>query len=134
MMLKKYVQPIADTSTSASPDVKSTASPCATVTSVPITDEIISQTVPDKSESAPTVNNEKLASAIDKHLAANCITVLEKHYPEIESELNEIGYLLMGLLIILVKQKIAPIPDLIDKKECDKIERKRRVRNERTKT
>ena len=28
----------------------------------------------------------------------------------------------------------APIPDLIDKKECDKIERKRRVRNERTKT
>lgn len=97
MMLKKYVQPIADTSTSASPDVKSTASPCATVTSIPITDEIISQTVPDKSESAPTVNNEKLASAIDKHLAANCITVLEKHYPEIESELNEIGYLLNGI-------------------------------------
>ena len=30
--------------------------------------------------------------------------------------------------------EIAPIPDLIDKKECDKIERKRRVRNERTKT
>ena len=29
---------------------------------------------------------------------------------------------------------LAPIPDLIDKKECDKIERKRRVRNERTKT
>ena len=29
---------------------------------------------------------------------------------------------------------IAPIPDLIDKKECDKIERKRRVWNERTKT
>ena len=28
----------------------------------------------------------------------------------------------------------APIPDLIDKKEYDKIERKRRVRNERTKT
>ena len=28
----------------------------------------------------------------------------------------------------------APIPELIDKKECDKIERKRRVRNERTKT
>ena len=28
----------------------------------------------------------------------------------------------------------APIPDLIDKKECDKIERKRRVWNERTKT
>jgi len=27
-----------------------------------------------------------------------------------------------------------PIPDLIDKKEYDKIERKRRVRNERTKT
>ena len=30
--------------------------------------------------------------------------------------------------------EIAPIPDLIDKKECDKIERKRRVWNERTKT
>ena len=30
--------------------------------------------------------------------------------------------------------EIAPIPDLIDKKEYDKIERKRRVRNERTKT
>ena len=30
--------------------------------------------------------------------------------------------------------RYAPIPDLIDKKECDKIERKRRVRNERTKT
>ena len=28
----------------------------------------------------------------------------------------------------------APIPDLIDKKEYDKIERKRRVWNERTKT
>ena len=28
----------------------------------------------------------------------------------------------------------APMPDLIDKKEYDKIERKRRVRNERTKT
>ena len=28
----------------------------------------------------------------------------------------------------------APIPDLIDKKEYDKIERKRRVRDERTKT
>lgn len=97
MMLKKYVQPIGDTSTSASPDVKFTASPCATVTSVPITDEVIPQTALDKSESAPTVNNEKLASAIDKHLAANCITVLEKHYPEIESELNEIGYLLNGI-------------------------------------
>lgn len=97
MMLKKYVQPCADTSTSASPDLESTASPCATVTSVPITDEVISQTAPDKSENAPTVNNEKLASAIDKHLATNCITVLEKHYPEIESELNEIGYLLNGI-------------------------------------
>ena len=31
-------------------------------------------------------------------------------------------------------QEDAPIPDLIDKKECDKIERKRRVWNERTKT
>ena len=31
-------------------------------------------------------------------------------------------------------KSVAPIPDLIDKKECDKIERKRRVWNERTKT
>ena len=31
-------------------------------------------------------------------------------------------------------KRTAPIPDLIDKKECDKIERKRRVWNERTKT
>ena len=33
-----------------------------------------------------------------------------------------------------VADSAAPIPDLFDKKECDKIERKRRVRNERTKT
>ena len=33
-----------------------------------------------------------------------------------------------------LREIYAPIPDLIDKKEYDKIERKRRVRNERTKT
>ena len=35
---------------------------------------------------------------------------------------------------IMVIKSTAPIPDLIDKKEYDKIERKRRVWNERTKT
>ena len=37
-------------------------------------------------------------------------------------------------LNVVRKELPAPMPDLIDKKECDKIERKRRVRNERTKT
>lgn len=40
----------------------------------------------------------------------------------------------LGSDILAVMFELAPIPDLIDKKECDKIERKRRVRNERTKT
>ena len=41
---------------------------------------------------------------------------------------------LVRLVYTLLKTNRAPIPDLIDKKECDKIERKRRVWNERTKT
>ena len=46
------------------------------------------------------------------------------------------GFALAGFLIkdALFLENLAPIPDLIDKKECDKIERKRRVWNERTKT
>ena len=43
------------------------------------------------------------------------------------------GFIMLFVVVALMKDR-APIPDLIDKKECDKIERKRRVWNERTKT
>ena len=49
-----------------------------------------------------------IAPVIDTYLSANDITVLEKHYPEMESGLNEIGYLLDG-----IADHIAEAEDLI---------------------
>ena len=123
MMLKKYVQPNADI-TSVTPDVKTTVSPCATVTSVPSTDERINQTAPAKLEGNPTVKNEMFVSVIDKHLATNSITVLEKHYPEIESELNEIGYLLNG-----IAEHIGEAEDLIRNRQPDQRAKKNESRS-----
>lgn len=98
MMLKRYVHPSADaTSTLATSNVVITASPCATVTSVPTTDECIFQTDTANEECMGAVKEKILDSAIDKHLSNNRITVHEKHYPEFESELKEIGYLLNGI-------------------------------------
>ena len=58
-----------------------------------------------------------------------------KREPMSEGKKNIIGMLLEEYDIKSAKDiEEAPIPDLIDKKEYDKIERKRRVRNERTKT
>ena len=58
-----------------------------------------------------------------------------KREPMSEGKKNIIGMLLEEYDIKSAKDiEEAPIPDLIDKKECDKIERKRRVWNERTKT
>ena len=65
----------------------------------------------------------------DKNIVINALNTLRTRQLQEERPTEPVDE-----LISKVAHAPAPIPDLIDKKECDKIERKRRVWNERTKT
>ncbi len=98
MMLKKYVQSIAEAPTAPSHEEASKLTVYAEENTV------ISEIAALTADSPITETNTALSSrvsspgsVIDKFLFDNNIVVLEKHYPEIESELSEISYLLDGI-------------------------------------
>lgn len=89
MMLKKYVQPIAEAPQASSHPEVGNVAVCATKTAV------VSDITAINDTSEPQASTPE--SVIDKFLFDHNIVVLEKHNPEIESELSKISYLLDGI-------------------------------------
>lgn len=84
MILKKYLQPVIVAPTAS-------FSEKVDINAVSVKNNVINPSSLFEEELNTTT------SIIDKFLSDNNIAVLEKHYPEIESELSDINYLLDGI-------------------------------------
>lgn len=94
MMLKKYVQPIAEAQQAPTHTEADNVAACAAKNAV-VSDNTASIITAVNDASEPQSSTPE--SVIDKFLFDHNIVVLEKHNPEIESELSEISYLLDGI-------------------------------------
>ena len=98
MMLKKYVQPVVEApDTPFFEGVGITATSVSKVASPVKADSIPVYPTIEETSSTPEPPMRLTTSVIDKFLSDNNIAVLEKHFPEVESELSEINYLLDGI-------------------------------------
>ena len=98
MMLKKYMQPTEEGTASIAQEETPHITVSSAEAAVPAeTAEPHEESAASEAVSAPGSPDVPDDSVIGKYLADHQITLLEKHFPETESELSEISYLLDGI-------------------------------------